>query len=213
MKKQRTGYTVIGGLCSLMAMSATASPVISELFYDAGGSDAGKVFVELFGLPGEALDGMVLEGVNGSNGSVYTVINLSGVIPVDGVFVIGDGSGGITSVPNTDLIAGVDFQNGPDSVVLRNGNRVLDAVGYGNFSAQDVFAGEGSAALDPSAGSSIARVNAAVDNDDNRLDFLVLDTPTPGLARTVSAVPLPASVWLFVSGLLALLGLRGKNAA
>ena len=214
MKKQRTKYTVFGGLCSLMAsMSATASPVISELFYDASGSDAGKVFVELFGAPGDLLDGMVLEGINGSNGSVYSGVNLSGVIPADGVFVIGDGSGGVTSVPNTDLIADVDFQNGPDSVVLRSGNRILDAVGYGSFSAQDEFAGEGSAAPDPSAGSSIARANAAVDNDDNSLDFVVLDTPTPGLAVTASAVPLPATAWLFASGLLTLVGIRRQDTA
>lgn len=214
MNKQGTKYTVIGGFCSLMvSMSATAAPVISELFYDAGGSDAGKVFVELFGAAGDQLDGMVLEGVNGSNGSVYSSVNLSGLIPADGVFVIGDGRDGVTSVPNTDLIASVDFQNGPDSVVLRSGNRVLDAVAYGRFSVQDVFAGEGSAAPDPSAGSSIARANAAADSDNNGLDFLVLITPTPGLATTVSAVPVPASAWLFACGLLTLLGIRSKHVA
>ena len=143
----------------LSVPAVSASLVISELFYDASGTDAGQVFVELFGTPGESLDGLVLEGINGTGGTVYTSLDLSGVIPGDGVFVIGDDSGGSTSVPNVDLIADVDYQNGPDSVVLRNGSIILDAVGYGSFGGGSIFAGEGAAAPDPASGSSIARFN------------------------------------------------------
>jgi len=64
-----------------MAAPANSATVISEVFYDASGPDAGNVFVELFGLPGESLDGLILEGVNGGNGAVYRSILLSGVIP------------------------------------------------------------------------------------------------------------------------------------
>ncbi len=184
---------------------ADAAPVLSELFYDASGSDAGMVFVELFGSPGESLEGLLLEGVNGTGGTVYASISLSGVIPPDGVFVIADNNGGSTSVPEADFIADVDFQNGPDSVVLRNGVMVLDAVGYGDFGGGEVFAGEGTAAPDPGAGSSIARIDPRLDTDDNRVDFTVLDTPTPGVVPEASAVPLPAALWLFASGLIPLL--------
>ena len=188
---------------------AQAAPVISELFYDASGSDAGLVFLELFGSPGESLDGLVLEGINGGTGDVYSSIALSGVMPGDGVFVIGDDSGGGgTSVANADLIADIDYQNGPDSVVLRGLSGVLDAVGYGVFGATDIFAGEGGAAPDPSAGSSIARLNALFDSGDNSVDFSVLDTPTPGSVPLASAVPLPASAWLLGSGLMTLVSLR-----
>jgi len=181
-----------------------AAPVISELFYDASGSDAGLAFVELFGAPGESLGGLMLEGVNGGNGAVYTSITLSGIIPADGVFVIGDDAGGgMTSVPNTDLVADVDYQNGPDSVVLRDTNGVLDAVGYGNFGATDHFDGEGEAAPDPLAGSSIARINPGLDSQNNRADFMVLTLPTPGSVPSVSSVPVPAAIWLFGCGLVA----------
>ena len=58
-----------------------ASTVISEVFYDATGSDSGLVFVELFGTPGTILDGLLLEGINGNNGAVYRSIALSGSNP------------------------------------------------------------------------------------------------------------------------------------
>lgn len=184
------------------APTAQAAPVISEIFYDASGSDAGRVFLELFGMPGESLAGLVVEGVNGGDGSVYKRLTLSGSIPADGVFVIGDDAGGgTTGVAGADLIADIDFQNGPDSVVLRSASGVIDAVGYGAFGAGMVFAGEGSAAPDPAAGASIARLDPSRDSNDNRVDFVALASPTPGRI-TVAAVPLPAASWLFVSGLI-----------
>ena len=182
-----------------------AAPVISELFYDAAGSDAGYAFVELFGVPGQGLQDLVLEGINGSDGAVYNSVSLSGEIPEDGVFVIGDNSGESTFVNNADLIADVDFQNGPDSVVLRDGQTILDTVAYGTFSVGSGFFGEGGPAPDPAAGSSIARFNPAVDSNDNSVDFIVLETPTPGVVPLVHTVPVPTALWLFVSGLIPLL--------
>jgi hypothetical protein len=205
MKNRFTKPVLLCVFSTVLSVPAVnASLVISELFYDASGTDAGQVFVELFGMPGESLDGLVLEGINGSGGTVYTSLNLSGTIPADGVFVIGDDNGGSTSVPNADLIADIDYQNGPDSVVLRNVSTILDAVGYGSFTGGSIFAGEGAAAPDPVSGSSIARFNPLLDSGDNSLDFIVLETPTPGSVPIVSSVPLPAGIWLFVSGLLPL---------
>lgn len=205
--KQCKGYAAVllAVLWTGIMSPASAALVISELLYDASGPDAGNVFVELFGSPGESLDGLVLEGVNGSNGSVYQSITLSGLVPDDGVFVIGDDGGGVTSVVNADLIADVDFQNGPDSVVLRNGSSILDAVGYGVFSATDFFAGEGASAPDPAAGFSIARLTPGLDSDDNSVDFSVLELPTPGVVPSLAAVPLPPALLLFSSGLIWLL--------
>lgn len=192
-------------VCScLIGATVSASPVISELYYDANGNDSGVVFVELFGTPGESLNGLVLEGINGSGGGVYKSISLSGVIPRDGVFVVGDQNGASTQVANADQIADIDFQNGPDSVLLRNAVSILDAVAYGSFGSGDVFAGEGAAAADPAAGSSIARLNPWIDSDDNSADFIVLANPTPGTVPQISAVPLPASLWFMASGLIAL---------
>lgn len=200
-------------LSALTAMSAClatvpafALPLISEVFYDAVGSDDGQSFVELYGAPGTPLDGLLLEGINGSGGSVTISIALTGTIPADGLYLLADvDGGGITLVPDPDALANFDFQNGPDSVLLRDTDGViLDAVGYGVFGAGDVFAGEGSPVADPPAGSSIARLFADVDTDDNALDFTALAMPTPGSAPV--SLPEPGT------GALALTALAGIGA-
>lgn len=201
-------------LCATMAITAasaaSATPVISELLYDVSGPDTGQVFVELYGTPGMVLDGLLLEGVNGTTGSVYKTVTLTGVIPADGVFVIGDDDGsGISQVPLTDQVANIDFQNGPDSVVLRDANGILDALGYGDF-AMAVFAGEGSPAADVNTGWSLARMVPRLDTDDNGADFQGLDIPTPGLVPT-SPVPVPAAAWLFLSGIIGLVGVARRK--
>ncbi len=185
----------------LVPASARALPLISEVFYDAAGSDNGKSFVELYGTPGTSLDGLVLEGVNGSNGAVGPVLTLSGVIPEDGFFVVADDRGdGASDVTGADLVLNFDFQNGPDSVVLRSSDSVLDALGYGAFAQDEVFAGEGTPAPDAPADASLARVFANVDSDDNAADFAILEVPTPG-SGPLAEVPEPSSVWLLAAGL------------
>jgi hypothetical protein len=198
-------------LAAALALPAPASalPLISEVFYDAVGSDDGRSFVELYGAPGTDLTGMLLEGVNGADGAVAPSLALAGVIPSDGIFVVADLlTGGGTLVPGADLILNFDLQNGPDSIVLRLGATILDALGYGAFGAGDVFAGEGAAAPDPPAGSSLARRFADVDTGDNGADFAVLAAPTPGSAPLAGAVPEPGAASLA----LAALGLAGVPA-
>lgn len=200
----RCPLALVALLAVLAAPSAArALPVISEVLYDAVGSDNGLVFVELYGTPGTNLDGLVVEGVNGSGGGVGPSLTLTGAIPADGVFVLADDAGdGTAAVPNADLVLNFDLQNGPDSVLLRDEIGVIDALGYGAFAADDVFAGEGAPAPDAPAGSSLARRFADVDTDDNAADFAVLDAPTPG-SVVLTPIPEPSSA------LLAALGLAG----
>jgi hypothetical protein len=105
-----------------------------------------------------------------------------------------------------------DFQNGPDSIVLRLGDNVLDAVGYGVFAATEVFAGEGAPAVDPAAGASLARRFADVDTGNNAADFISLAVPTPGSAP-VSSVPEPGSAALLGAGLASLAVGRSRREA
>lgn len=185
-----------------------AAPVISEVLYDAVGADNGNVFVELYGIPGTVLDGFTLIGINGVDGTPYLTASLSGMIPADGVFVVADANSGATTVPNADLlVANVDFQNGPDSIQLKDGDTVLDAVGYGDFAAA-VFAGEGTPVAGVSAGTSIARGFANVDTGDNFADFIALAGPTPGTVD-LAPVPLPGALLLFASAL-AVFAARGR---
>jgi hypothetical protein len=198
-------------LCLLLPVCARATGVqISEVLYDALGADDGHVFVELHGAAGHDLDLFLLEGINGADGRAGPVLALSGRIPADGFFVIADQAGETTLVPEADLVLNFDLQNGPDSLVLRGPDGgVVDALGYGLFGPEDVFAGEGSPAPDPPAGSSVARRFADVDTDDNGRDFHALADPTPGWGPT--QVPEPASVALALAGIGSALLLRLRS--
>jgi hypothetical protein len=212
-RSTRTSRIAAGVLacCGLLAAApAHALPLISELYYDAVGTDDGKSFVELYGTPGASLDGLRLEVVNGDNGVVVTALNLSGVFAGSGLFVVADRtSAGTTTVGGADLLLDFDIQNGPDSLVLRAATTVLDAVGFGVFDPPLIFAGEGAPAVDVPAGSSLARRFANVDTGDNASDFLELAVPTPGSAPVA---PVPEAGTASLCGL-GLAGLASRRRA
>jgi hypothetical protein len=190
--------------------AAQALPVLSEFYYDAVGSDDGESFVEIFGSPGTSLEGFALDGINGANGVVGPTIVLSGAIGASGLYVVADRRTDGTSSVAADLLANFDFQNGPDSVVLRNGASVVDALGYGVFGVGEINAGEGAPAAAVSPGSSLARRFANVDTDDNAADFIALAAPTPGTAP-VSVVPEPGTALLLGLGLTGLAAVPGRR--
>jgi len=156
-------------------------PVISELLYDDPDAD-NDVWIELWAPPESSLDGLALEFVNGGSGNVEDTLSLSGTVGADGIVLIVDPSASdpvLTSEADiTDAFA--DLQNGPDSVRIVQGVTVVDAVGFGTFTSDDTFAGEGDPAPDASGTQSIARLASFSDTDDNSADFRLVRTPSPG---------------------------------
>ncbi len=162
--------------CVLGAVGAVR---INEALTNPSGPDADAEFIELRGTPGQSLSGIWISGVNGSNGTAFVgPIRLNGTFDDNGYFVLGG-----TLVPERDQDLIGSLQNGPESLVLYDcdGTTVLDAMGYGNFGDDDVFAGEGDAAP-TSEGASTARCEDRDDSDDNAADFSTA-TPTPGAAN------------------------------
>ena len=155
--------------------SSPAQVVINEVLYDSIGEDTG-CFVELMGPPGLNLDDHWLVGINGEDAKEYNLIDLSGhKIQSDGYFVVAQDE----SVPGADLVDGnTNFQNGPDSIELWNGDGKVDSVGYGDFTTAE-FTGEGMPTLDLT-GYSIGRRPDGKDTNDNSIDFIGLAVPSPG---------------------------------
>jgi hypothetical protein len=165
--------------------------VISEIRYDSTSSPDVESFVEIFGPAGTSLTGLALVGVNGNGGADYNAIALAGTIPASGYFLVAHPSGALTAVAN-QLSSSVDYQNGPDSVQLRQGATVIDAVGYGNF-ASAVFAGEGSPTPTTPVNWSLSRDSQARDTNDNLVDFSLVGVPTPGRAAELADAGMPGA--------------------
>ncbi len=206
-------FVALFGFCFVILVGlfshAHAYPVIQEIYYDAPGSDKEDIFTEIYGDPGMSLDGWSLQGVNGADGSDYRTIKLSGaVIPSDGLLVIATSQATGDVFLNRDFTANVDWQNGPDAVVIRDpSNNVVDAVGYGSSKFFPQWAYEVMTAPDVADGSSIARLGLGQDTDNNSDDFLEITNPIPGAG---SSVPIPGAIWLLGTGLIGLVGVMRK---
>ena len=109
--KMKYIYTL---LLALLIGATQAQVVINEVDADQIGTDAAE-FIELYGAPGQSLNGMVMVWFNGANGTSYKTIDLSGnVIPASGYFVLGNA--GVANVNVT--FSGTPLQNGSDGIAI-----------------------------------------------------------------------------------------------
>ncbi|PIU58017.1 MAG: hypothetical protein COS89_02560, partial [Deltaproteobacteria bacterium CG07_land_8_20_14_0_80_38_7] len=150
----------------------------------------GNLFIELFGDSDSDITDYEVLFINGADGKVTARIKLpkNSIMPEDGIFVIADSktsSSTTTNIIESDLIDNFDPQNGPDCVqLLDNSGELLDSLGYGDGLPEVAENGlecfEGQPALDVPAGVSLTRTQG-IDTDNNSVDFISQDTPTPGL--------------------------------
>lgn len=153
-----------------------AGIVISEILPRPNADE--PEFVELAGPPDRDITGFTLVGINGNGGSDTFTVALNGALGSDGLFLVAS-----AALDGFDLLSEeLDMQIGPDSVELRDcGGQVIDAVGYGTFAEEEVFAGEGQPAPAPGQGESLGRCTLGdIDSDDNGADLHISLIPTPG---------------------------------
>jgi len=187
-----------------MATTAFAQDVIviNEVIYDNVGTDL-YTWTELKGTPGMSLNGYKLLGHNGNGGVIYRTIALDGyTMPADGYFLVTQNA---TNPAGSDLVANVDWQNGPDSIQLVKNvggvDTMIDAVGYGTFGASDIFGGEGSPCIGQGSPltNSMARCPDGRDTQNNANDFIADPNPTPGYANAGACAPITGAC-CFVDG-------------
>ncbi len=96
------------------ALATSSTLVINEVDADTPGFDD-REFIELYGAPGEPLDGIALVLYRGNDNTVYASYDLSGfALNEEGFFVVGN-----ALVPNVDfVIPNNTIRNGPDAIAL-----------------------------------------------------------------------------------------------
>ena len=189
-----------------ISQSTLAAPVfINEFHYDNAGTDSGEG-LEIAAIAGTNLDNWQLLFYNGSNGEVYKSLDLSGTINDQ------DNGYGVLDFPTSGI------QNGPaDAFALVNSlGDVLDFISYeGSLIATEGPANGltsidiGLAELPDSAlGLSLQRQgNGTLSDDFNwAIDTASFGGINNGQEFQLSPVPLPASLWLFSSACIFLLG-------
>jgi len=183
---QATGFTTTSpDLCD-------GSLVISQVY--GGGGLAGAAFrndyVELHNRGTAAMDinGMSIQYAS-ATGTTWTVVDLSGVVPAGGFYLVQLGSGGTNGspLPAPDLSVDVDISATTGKLALVSsgtalagscptGTEILDFIGYG--ASADCNEGGANAPAASAGTADLRLLNGCLDTNANATDF-VAGTGTP----------------------------------
>ncbi len=186
--------------CDLAPVCGTL--VINEVDYDQPGADDFE-FIEIYnaGLGPVDLTGVQLTLVNGSNGTVYDTIDLTGTLAADGYLVVADA--GVVVDPQATVVAlPGSIQNGaPDGVALYDTTYqvLLDALSYEGAVSNAMIDGltfdlvettaTSAVDTDPAASLSLIRFPNGTDTNDASADWTTTTQLTPGAANAAGVVP------------------------
>lgn len=185
--------------------AAVVEPFISEVHYDNAGADVAE-FVAVTGPQGLDLNGWEIALYNGSNGSVYGVLPLSGLLQEAA-------SGGLIEAywPATGL------QNGPDAIALiSDSGAVADFIAYEQVvTANDGAAAGATARLLPLSEGSSTVVGDSLQRIGALDDWIwMAGAASPGVVNpglqlpNVVAVPLPTVLGLWLIAVAGWIGMR-----
>ncbi len=177
--------------------------VISEVFYDQVFGDTDN-FVELYNPTASAVDltGWSIVGLDGTTGTEYVTVPLSGTIASEGFFLIGADASVYDVAPDV-VYAGLDLDEGGtdgDGVKLKNGvGTLIDYVAYGGEGNPTVSL-EGTPFRDVSYNRAIERKSSTThivafgngeDTDVNADDWREWNGPRPQNSSSPTEPPMP----------------------
>lgn len=210
-----TRFIVAAVAASLLSSASQAAEVwINELHYDNAGGDVGE-FVEVAGTAGTDLAGWTLSLYNGGSGAPYTSLGLDGVIPDSGASGFGALAFGFAGIQN----------GGADGVALINGSG--DVTQFLSYEGQITATAGLAAGLDSedigvfeSADTPVGHSLQLVGSGDSYASFFWSEAAvaSPGSlndGQSLSAVPLPAALPMFMGALGGLLfvGRQRRNSS
>jgi len=187
--------------------SPTSDLILSEVFYDASGSDDGMEWVELYNRGNSAIDLSNYSLGNGGTNYTYSKVQLSGTIAPHSFFVVGGPTSNATNYnPSFDQSVNFspDFQNDgstADGVALFNlpassvnASAVpIDVVIYGSSNSNNLINTTGnSGSIDvgsAAVGKSIERTSI------NPNQWHIQDTPNPNTSPYQSTIPVELSAF------------------
>ena len=168
-------------VAAVLSCAPAGHPIVTEVYYDAPGDDAGHEFIELWNDSDStrSLTGLKIQAGDGAGPGRWTTRWTGG--PADLVkphsrFVIG---GSLVS-PRPDVVLTLDLQNGPDGVRLLWPDGATEVVGWGALEFPEYYCG--APAPDVPGGQSLARIPDRANTGSNAGDFRPAD-PSPGFAN------------------------------
>ena len=189
MFRARLLWLVLVSSLSIALVPHAEAVVINEVY--GGGSNAqaplNADFVELFNPTGQdvSIDGWELEQFS-AKGNSGTVVELFGVVPAGGYYLISGVSGETgADLPAPDREAAFNFSATSAVAVLRNADGEVDRVAWGD-TPPDLA--EGTPAEKTTNQLSIQRVTDGADTDNNAADFRA-GAPTPRNSGIAQADP------------------------
>lgn len=199
-----TSIALSSGMLSISHSANAASVFINEFHYDNSGPDIDEG-LEIAAAAGTNLDGWQLLFYNGSDGTVYKSNELGGLIPnqENGYGVLSFNSPGIQNGPAdafalvNDLGSVIDFISYEGSVTATEGAAL-------GLTSVDVGVSE---SANTAPGMSLQKLGLGFDSDDFSwaIHQASFGSVNSGQTFSPSAVPLPASLWLFSTALMGLI--------
>jgi uncharacterized protein len=214
--KSRFGFAAITlALTTFHATTAFAFPVISEV-YGGGGNPGAQYqndFIELYNSSAAdvSLEGWSVQ-YSSAGGSGWQVVGLAGQLAAGKFYLVqlAPGVGGTLALPAPDAFGSVAMSAITGIVALVSNTTPLPCATTACSSGIRDFVGYGSSAsmseISPTSdlsNTTSAQRNGGLDTNYNFVDFTI-GSPNPescGIACHPAPVPLPAAVWLMLSGL------------